>query len=197
MAEFIFLLTVQLLSKWLTSNSMRCLRDRVRRITYLANVSALFFLSLSLSLFFFYFRSPPLLPSTFDFSPFKYNWLTACNVEIQLPLIQRSSTSRLLINTRTTTVFPTMFLANGHTRGKKHTQRGMSPRRNEAWVHPFENVQFVAIISLVRICFFFLFSSLPPLSPPPPSSLPSSPLASSSSSPSSRIWKKFVITQVR
>ena len=158
-----------------------------------------FFSFLSLSLSFFYFRSlsPPLLPSTFDFSPFKYNWLTACNVEIQLPLIQRSSTSRLLINTRTTTVFPTMFLANGHTRGKKHTQRGMSPRRNEAWVHPFENVEFVAIISLVRICFFFpFFLSSFSSSPPPPPSLPSSP-PSASSSPSSRIWKKFVITQVR
>lgn len=151
-----------------------------------------------LSLFFIFVLPPPsLLPSTFDFSPFKYNWLTACNVEIQLPLIQRSSTSRLLINTRTTTVFPTMFLANGHTRGKKHTQRGMSPRRNEAWVHPFENVQFVAIISLVRICFFFpFFLSSFSSSPPPPPSLPSSP-PSASSSPSSRIWKKFVITQVR
>lgn len=151
-----------------------------------------------LSLFFIFVLPPPsLLPSTFDFSPFKYNWLTACNVEIQLPLIQRSSTSRLLINTRTMTVFPTMFLANGHTRGKKHTQRGMSPRRNEAWVHPFENVEFVAIISLVRICFFFpFFLSSFSSSPPPPPSLPSSP-PSASSSPSSRIWKKFVITQVR
>ena len=90
MAEFIFLLTVQLLSKWLTSNSMRCLRDRVRRITYLANVSALFFLSLSLSLsFFFIFVLPPssLLPSIFPLSniidwqratlKFNYRWYNA------------------------------------------------------------------------------------------------------------------------
>lgn len=86
MAEFIFLLTVQLLSKWLTSNSMRCLRDRVRRITYLANVSALFsFFSLSL-FFVFYFRSP-LLPSIFPLSniidwqratlKFNYRWYNA------------------------------------------------------------------------------------------------------------------------
>ena len=69
MAEFIFLLTVQLLSKWLTSNSMRCLRDRVRRITYLANVSALF-LSLSLSLFFLFSFSPP-PPFYLRFFPFQ------------------------------------------------------------------------------------------------------------------------------